>query len=207
MSAQMKMARMNGSYGSGRARAMGDPGLFGRLAGAVGGFLTGGPAGAIAGFAAPGTGRQAPPQPAAYPVYSSSLGRYVTPAGTSASQWGIANPQQRGSFKLNLNPMFGGAPGMGFTAPGIGRLSIGESASMPATGMQPKGYHANKSSYWLNDGTYVPKGSRWVKNRHRNPLNPRALRRAVGRIDAGKIWQSKLREVETSKFTKAGNRK
>jgi len=55
-----------------------------------------------------------------------------------------------------------------------------------ATGMegtvQPKGYHANKTSYFLQDGTHVPAGSRWVKNRRRNPFNPRALSHAMGRI-------------------------
>lgn len=78
-------------------------------------------------------------------------------------------------------------------------------SAAPAEGM--RGYHLNKSDYFLKDGTYVPKGSRWVKNRRRDPLNPRALRRAISRIDAGKVWQAKLREVETGKYTKAGKRK
>jgi len=74
-------------------------------------------------------------------------------------------------------------------------------------GGPPKGYHLNKSSYFLLNGTYVAKGSKYVKNRHRNPLNPRALKGAVARIDAGKIWQSKLSEISTGKFTAAGNRR
>lgn len=78
---------------------------------------------------------------------------------------------------------------------------------MPANVGTQKGYHLNKSSYFLLDGTYVPKGSRLVKNRRRNPLNPRALRNAIGRIDAGKIWQDKLADISTSKFTAAGHRK
>jgi hypothetical protein len=80
-----------------------------------------------------------------------------------------------------------------------------------ATGFEsvacPRGFHPNKADYWLQDGTYVPKGSRCVKNRSRDPLNPRALRRAVARVDADKTWQSKLSEIETGKYTKAGNRK
>jgi hypothetical protein len=71
----------------------------------------------------------------------------------------------------------------------------------------PKGFHLNKADYFLRDGTFVPKGSKWVRNRSRNPLNPRALQRAVARVDAGKTWQGKLHEIETGKYTKAGNRK
>lgn len=71
----------------------------------------------------------------------------------------------------------------------------------------PKGFHLNKSSYFLKDGTFIEKGSVWVKNRRRNPLNPRALRHAIGRIDAGKVWQAKFAEISTGKFTAAGNRK
>lgn len=79
-----------------------------------------------------------------------------------------------------------------------------------AAGMKlacPSGFHPNKSDYFLKDGTFVAKGTRCVKNRSRNPLNPRALRRAVSRIDAGKVWQEKMRGIETDKFTKAGKRK
>lgn len=45
----------------------------------------------------------------------------------------------------------------------------------------PKGYHLNKSGYFLKDGTYVAPGTKWVRNRRRNPLNIRALRKANSR--------------------------
>ena len=48
----------------------------------------------------------------------------------------------------------------------------------------PSGYHVNKSDYFLKDGTFIPAGSRWVRNRHRNPLNPRAASKAIGRIES-----------------------
>lgn len=69
------------------------------------------------------------------------------------------------------------------------------------------GYHPNKADYFLKDGTFVPAGTRCVKNRRRDPLNPRALRHAIGRVEAGKTWQAKLREIETGRYTKAGSRK
>lgn len=71
----------------------------------------------------------------------------------------------------------------------------------------PKGTHANESDYFLKDGSYVAAGSRCVKNRRRNPMNPRALGRAIARVESGKRWQSKLGEITTKRFTAAGNRK
>jgi len=78
--------------------------------------------------------------------------------------------------------------------------------SMNGAGLQ-KGFHLNKSDYFLRDGTFVPAGTRQVRNRRRNALNPKALRRAVSRIDAGKVWQGKLAEISTKKFTAAGKPK
>ena len=69
------------------------------------------------------------------------------------------------------------------------------------------GYHMNKSSYFLRDGTFVPKGTRAVKNRRRNPANARATSRAISRINGAKRMQSKLAQIETAKFTKAGKKK
>lgn len=74
-------------------------------------------------------------------------------------------------------------------------------------GVAAKGYHLNKSSYFLRDGTFVAEGTRMVKNRRRNALNARALRRAVARIDAGKTWQGKLAQISTAKYTAAGKHK
>lgn len=67
-------------------------------------------------------------------------------------------------------PRNGGCPGLGVTD----RLVC------------PGGCHANKSDYFLRSGAFVPKGSRCVRNRRRNPLNPRAMDRAAGRLRAAK---------------------
>lgn len=63
----------------------------------------------------------------------------------------------------------------------------------------PSGYHVNKSSYWLKSGEFIPKGTRWVRNRRRNPLNPRALDRAMGRIGSAKKAASKLGRITIRK--------
>ena len=70
-----------------------------------------------------------------------------------------------------------------------------------------KGYHLNSSSYFLRDGTFVPKGTRAVKNRRRNPANARATSRAISRINGAKRMQHTLAQIETSQYTKAGKHK
>lgn len=62
------------------------------------------------------------------------------------------------------------AEGVGAGAPGM--------VMMGAKGMCPPGYHPNKS-----DSIKGPKGSYCVRNRRMNPLNPRALRRALRRSE------------------------
>ena len=46
----------------------------------------------------------------------------------------------------------------------------------------PSGCHPNKADYFLKSGEFVPKKTRCVTNRRRNPLNPRALDRAISRL-------------------------
>jgi hypothetical protein len=175
---------------------MGDPGLFGFLGkvakGAIGGAVglaTGGVSGAITGAAAPFIG-----------------------SSTRAAA-GLAQPTSGPGIPggtVMVNPPFTGARGVGVSvappatsAPrtGTGTMSNGMKLACPA------GFHPNKASYFLKSGQFVPEGTRCVRNRRRDPLNPRALRRAIGRIDAGKTWQSKLSEITTAKFTSAGKRK
>lgn len=74
-------------------------------------------------------------------------------------------------------------------------------------GACPSGHRPNKSNYFLSDGTFVPKGSRCVKRRQRNPTNPRAMSRAIARIDSGKRFQNRMAEISTGKYTAAGNRR
>lgn len=62
-------------------------------------------------------------------------------------------------------------------APGL----PGARQALPAAaGACPAGFHLNKGTYWTQAGVVYP-GTRCVKNRRMNPLNPRALRRAIRR--------------------------
>ena len=58
-----------------------------------------------------------------------------------------------------------------------------------ATGMGEgcgQGYRPNKSGYYVQGGQYVEPGSTCVKRRRMNPLNPRALSKAMRRIESAK---------------------
>jgi len=146
-------------------------------------------------------------------VGTSILGALTGGAGGARGQGipfppgGIVQHVPRGGIQL--------PPDLVVPKPGVGaffeRLIPGGATGLQvqaANGLAPpRGFHVNKSSYFLKDGTFIEKGSVFVKNRRRNPLNPRALRNAIGRVDAGKVWQGKLAEISTGKFTAAGNRK
>lgn len=75
-----------------------------------------------------------------------------------------------------------------FPTPGGGRirptalLPGGMPAYTPGPGQIPKGYRLNKTGYHLKDGTYIPPGTKLVRNRRRNFANGRALNRAISRV-------------------------
>lgn len=96
-----------------------------------------------------------------------------------------------------FNPPFGGAPGAGFS---VGGRRFGFAEGVAANGGPPgTGYHLNKSDYFLKDGTFIAKGSVWVKNRRRNPFNPRAIDRAIGRVSAAKRATARLGRITIRK--------
>ena len=59
----------------------------------------------------------------------------------------------------------------------------------------PKGYRPNKTSYFLKDGTRIEKGTKCVKNRRRNSLNPKAASRAMARLEGAKRAAKDLNRV------------
>lgn len=202
----IKSARAGVSVGT----AMGDPGLFGFLGKAVKG-ITGlvskalpGPIGAAAGAVSrvlPGTGRGTPRVVSARQAgVSPMLGRTAALGGA-----GLVAGTLGGAFGGN------GRCGPGQVRVGNRCVSPGDvfpggapfiSPAGPAAGTQiacPSGFHPNKQSYRLKDGTFVPKGSKCVKNRRRNPLNPRALDRAISRVSSAKRASKKLSRITVRK--------
>lgn len=61
------------------------------------------------------------------------------------------------------------------------------------------GHRLNKTGYFLRDGRYVAPGTKCVKTRRRNSLNPRALSRAISRVAAAKKWSKMLEGVEVKR--------
>ncbi len=56
----------------------------------------------------------------------------------------------------------------------------------------PRGFHLNKSSYFLRDGTFIPRGTKFVRNRRLNNANGRAQGKAIVRLEKGAENAKKL---------------
>ena len=176
-------------YGS---QQMGDPGFFGDLwggiKGAVGGFVTGGPLGAIGGAIKGAIGERESVQSAA-----PRLPPMLSPAPTM-----VGGPLTR-NFGVPQVPVPGvtGFVQRGFAGGATGYMDDPE--AQRAGQASQTGYHWNKSGYFLKSGEWVAKGTRQVKNRRRNPLNPRALDRSISRITSAKRASKKLSRVTIRK--------
>lgn len=138
----------------------------GAVVGGVSGFISGGPLGAIKGG--------------------------LTGAGILKSSAPPANVAVMGTALAPLPPQttFGGVSigGERGIRVGVERAayvtSTGMSSSAPMMSNQdgcPKGYHRNKSDYWTKSEGFVAAGSKCVRNRRMNVVNPRALRRGIRR--------------------------
>lgn len=189
MSASIKMARMQA-----QGRAMpgtgyrGDPGLFGFL-----GKVAKGVTGVVGGLGIPGISTVAS---FANRGLTAVIGgktaktRQLAQASTGVRTFG--GPSTAGRFASTL----------GFQLPTPGLRGVAERA-IPggATGFEdaPKGYHVNKTGYFLKTGEYIPPGTRWVRDRKRNPLNPRAWDRAYGRLKSANNFKKRMAKVTFKK--------
>ena len=170
----------------GDARYMGDPGIFGSIfkgLKSVVGIGTGivsklgipvvsGVAGMAGRFL---QGRSAIPGASTQPIYRMP-GRI--PPAPLAMPGGIPLLGMRGALPPQL-----------LSPPITAELPMGTAG----------GYHLNKSSYFLMDGTFIARGTKWVKNRRRNPGNMQALSRSMGRIKSAKKMASRLSQITIRK--------
>ena len=157
-----------------------------RIGGAVKGFATGGFTGALSGF--------------------TTAGRSTRPTTVSTLRGG--GTQTTSSRRLQLGP-FGPrfeSQVSRFQIPaGTGRAAgelAGELLDRRARGPVaptadgcPKGFHLNKSSYTLKDGTRVEERTLCVRNRRRNNDNGQAALRAARRLIGRKKSQEKIDEA------------
>lgn len=192
-------------------RPMGDPGLFSFLGGVaktvakgVGGFLTGGIPGAIGAVTN---------QPRAAIPGASTAGS--TPPIMPVSVAGQAMPGTGIQVQFPTLPVIGGGGG----GVAIGRFTGGAAGGTPVA-VAPngkvcelKGFHLNKSAYYRHrsrvfgvDAELVQPGQVCVRNRRMNPLNPRALSRAMTRIASAKRAASFLGRVTIRKRKGCGCR-
>lgn len=84
-----------------------------------------------------------------------------------------------------VNPLGMGAPGAGVQVPAPRAPAQPPAAPAPAPGQQigcPSGFHPNKQGYFTQSEGWIPKGTKCVKNRRRNALNPKAAKRSLSRI-------------------------
>jgi len=141
-----------------------------RLTRAIGGFISGGPTGAVSGFFAPGGGRRASPQA----IHPPSIGR-SSPFRSRTSLPVVP----AGGLRARIERLVpGGATGL-------------EVSGGAVSGGCPQGFHPNKSDYMTAAG-FVPEGSKCVKNRRRNLSNGRANTRSLRRMAA---WDKQERRL------------
>lgn len=155
--------------------------IFGTIAKGIGGFITGGPAGAALAVASdlvkPKTGSVT----AATPSASINVARQITgvvPINRVPATLPGVGPVTVDSTRTSGVSLFPGGPMIG--------TQTTYSSPKPSPGQPcPVGYHFNRTTYYTKNGR-VDKGTKCVKNRRRNPLNPRALSRSMSRITSAK---------------------
>ena len=189
MSLVIREARAVSQGGGMPGEYMGDPGIFGGLAGALKGAIRGGIAGATGGILGGRAGAMRTREERArmgVPTMGVPMG--LAPRGRGP---GVTRQQRRAGVGAMRTAGIGGA---------VARLLPGgETGYEVAQVACPSGFHANKSDYFLRDGTFVPKGSKCVRNRRRNPLNPKAASRAISRIKSAKNAAKMLSNVTIRK--------
>lgn len=187
---------MSLSMTAARAGNMGDPGLFGFIGsalgaigktavGVAGGFATGGLAGAILGGTRAATAALGGPKTIKQAKASNivSIALQKPPLAISQTRTGMFGGSTPAMPPLQAGSGFYAGPG----GVAVGQYNMAPAGAAPAAGSAAiaacglKGYHMNKTTYCTHAG-WVAKGSKCVRNRRRNPLNPRALSRAMSRV-------------------------
>lgn len=159
--------------------------VLGKIGGGIVGGLLGGPAGAAAGFEAGGRllGGKSTPATPGRPSYLPAPAINVASIAPQSPypQLPVLRPDS-----VVVRPgvtipglYSGGGSTTTYYPPAGGGAAAGPGKACPA------GYHWNRTSYFTKRG-FVAKGTACVKNRRRNPLNPRALSRSMSRIVSAK---------------------
>lgn len=108
-------------------------------------------------------------------------------AGVVGGLLGGRGPGMPGPMQAPAGTRFGAGGGLRINPPMLGPIGAGVSFGEQQVGTGcGNGTRPNKSGYWLKSGQYVEPGSVCVRRRRMNPLNPRALSKAMRRIESAK---------------------
>jgi len=172
MSLAMALAKQG--YGAqGGAYAQGDPGLFSFVGKAIGGIA------GLAGKILPGP----------LGTIAKGVSSILTPKPISVAKQSVMFPTIQGQPLSTGSGVKIGPGGVQVgTFPQIGTgLPSSPASTGPLVGTKgitpcATGYHYNKTTYYSKKYGVIQKGTVCVKNRRRNPLNPRALSRSMARV-------------------------
>ncbi len=191
-----------------RAKFQGDPGLFGFLGGiAKKGLSLVGAAGipgisAGARLASKGLSAVLGAKARAPMVVQQQAMLGGGGQGFRVPQNGAARLQFASQRQLGPGP----GPGPGRNGTTMARTPRGSQREVIFVGQRgecPAGFRPNKSGYWVTSpmgtASFVEPGERCVRRRRRNPLNPRALDRAMSRVISANKIREKLKGWPTGK--------
>jgi len=179
------------------AKFQGDPGLFGflgRAAKKVGGSLIR----SVVPSPIREIGRQA--LNVLRPTVSQAQAGFQVPGRVQSfvPQAGASRIQQRiGPARPGVGTPVTRTPGLrGFAQRLIPGGATGFEVAGAAPGqLPPRGFHLNKTGYFLITGEFVEPFSRFVRNRRRNAGNMRAADRAISRIESAKRMAKRLGRI------------
>lgn len=121
-------------------------------------------------------------------------GQFTT-AGAGGGQGIIGMPAGGQSKGISLPPGLipKGPGGIAGLLPGVpGGISGFAEAQTNGAVCSLRGFHLNRSSYFLRDGTFVPRGTKFVRNRTKNKSNGRANDSAIKRLDGAQDQAKKV---------------
>ena len=174
-----------------RASYQGDPGLWGFIKGAAKtavSFVTAGPTAAVGTALGQMRGTQPvpPPVPGATTQGGGGMPAWATRVGVAALARQRSTAGMPAPMPVQQAPGFRGAAERFFPGGATG-LQVAPPPPMVMNGRGGTGgFHLNKSDYFLRSGEFVAAGTKWVRNRRRNPGNIRAASRALSRVTATK---------------------